>query len=110
MNVKESRQSPAAVEPNRQALTRKTSQTPCFQNMEKLTMGQRQLAAWAGIIGTTLFVAIFTLEGWYRPGYEPLKIYVSALSLGPRGGIQILNFILFGVLLFVFSRGVAPEY
>jgi hypothetical protein len=78
--------------------------------MEKLTMHQRQLSAWAGIIGATLFVLIFTLEGWYRPGYKPLEMYVSALSLGSRGWIQILNFIVFGMLLFVFSRGVAAEF
>lgn len=45
-------------------------------------MNQRQLAAWAGIIGATLFVFIFTLEGWCRPGYKPLEMYISALSLG----------------------------
>ncbi len=73
-------------------------------------MNRRQLSAWAGMIGATLFVLIFTLEGWYRPGYKPLEMYVSALSLGSRGWIQILNFIVFGVLLFVFSRGVAAEF
>jgi hypothetical membrane protein len=74
------------------------------------TLGQRRLAAWVGIIGPTLFVAIFTIEGWLRPGYEPLKMYVSELSLGARGWIQIVNFIVLGVLLFVFTRGVAAEF
>ena len=60
-------------------------------------MKQRQLA-WAGIIGPALFVGIFMLEGWVRPGYEPLKMYVSALSLGSRGWIQIVNFVGFGFL------------
>ena len=50
------------------------------------------------------------LEGWLRPGYEPLKMYVSELSLGPRGWIQIVNFVLFGLLLLVFTRGVAAEF
>ena len=78
--------------------------------MKKLTMGQRQLAAWAGVIGPALFVAVFTLEGWLRPGYEPLKMYVSALSLGPRGWIQMANFLVFGMLFFVFTRGVAAGF
>jgi Protein of unknown function (DUF998) len=78
--------------------------------MEQTIMNQRQISAWAGMIGTTLFVLIFTLEGWYRPGYKPLEMFVSALSLGSRGWIQILNFIIFGALLFVFSRGVAAEF
>lgn len=73
-------------------------------------MNQRQLSAWAGMLGATLFVLIFTLEGWYRPGYKPLQMFVSALSLGSRGWIQILNFIVFGTLLFVFSRGVAAAF
>lgn len=73
-------------------------------------MNQRQLSAWAGMVGATLFVLTFTLEGWYRPDYKPLQMFVSALSLGSRGWIQILNFIVFGTLLFVFSRGVAAAF
>jgi hypothetical protein len=73
-------------------------------------MDRRQRAAWAGMIGPPLFVAIFTLEGWLRPGYHPLGMFVSELSLGPRGWIQIVNFVVFGVLLLVFTRGVAAEF
>ena len=73
-------------------------------------MNQRQISAWAGLIATTLFVLIFTLEGWYRPGYKPLEMFVSELSLGSRGWIQILNFIIFGTLLFVFSWGITAEF
>ena len=78
--------------------------------MEKTLVNQRQISAWAGMIGATLFVLIFTLEGWYRPGYKPLEMFVSALSLGSRGWIQFLNFIIFGTLLFVFSQDVAAEF
>jgi hypothetical protein len=68
------------------------------------------LAVWAGIIGPVLFVAVFLLEGWIRPGYSPLAEYVSALSLGRRGWVQIANFVIFGALLFVFTRAVAAEF
>ena len=78
--------------------------------MKKTTIGQRQLAIWAGIIAPPLFVATFLLEGWLRPGYEPLSTFVSALSLGPRGWIQITNFIVFGALLLAFTRAVAAEF
>jgi hypothetical protein len=71
---------------------------------------RRRLAAWAGIIGPTLFAATFTIEGWLRPGYHPLGMFVSALSLGPRGWVQIVNFVVFGTLLLAFSRGVAAEF
>jgi hypothetical protein len=78
--------------------------------MKKLTMSQRRLAAWAGMVAPALFVAVFTIEGWLRPGYNPLSTYVSALSLGPRGWIQMANFIVLGLLLFVFTRAVAAEF
>jgi hypothetical protein len=78
--------------------------------MTKLSFNQRRLAAWTGILGSALFVAVFTIEGLIRPGYEPLKMYVSALSLGGRGWIQITNFLVFGSLLFLFTRGVAAEF
>jgi hypothetical protein len=78
--------------------------------MKKLTIGLRRLAAWAGIIGPALFVAVFTMEGWLRPGYEPLSTYISALSLGSRGWIQMVNFVVLGVLLLLFTRGVAAEF
>ncbi len=71
------------------------------------TMDRRQLAAWAGKIGPVLFVAVFTLEGWLRPGFNQAGMYVSELSLGPRGWIQILNFIIFGALTLLFTRSVA---
>jgi hypothetical protein len=73
-------------------------------------MNRRQLAAWAGMVGPALFVAVFALEGWLRPGYDPLGMYVSELSLGPRGWIQIANFVVLGVLFLLFARGVAAEF
>ena len=78
--------------------------------MRKTTGNLGQIAGWAGMIGSALFVVVFTVEGWLRPGYNPLSTYVSALSLGPRGWIQITNFLLFGALLFVFTRGLAAEF
>jgi hypothetical protein len=78
--------------------------------MKTMSSSQRQLAIWAGLIGPALFVSVFLLEGALRPGYNPLSTYVSALSLGPRGWIQIVNFILFGGLLLVFAWAVAGVF
>jgi hypothetical membrane protein len=69
-----------------------------------------EAAAWAGIIGPVLFIATFTVEGWLRPGYNPRAMFISALSLGPRGRIQIVNFIVFGALFLLFARGVAAAF
>jgi len=67
-------------------------------------------AAWAGIIGPLLFVAVFMIEGWLRPGYQAASMFISALALGPRGGIQIANFVLLGLLFLKFAQGVAAEF
>lgn len=70
----------------------------------------RVRAIWAGMIGPVLFVSIFLIEGRLRAGYDSLTMYVSALSLGPRGWVQILNFVVFGLLLLAFARGLAAGY
>ena len=67
-------------------------------------------AAIAGIIAPVIFVGVFTIEGELRSGYTPIGTYVSALSIGSRGLIQILNFLVFGVLFFFFARAVAADF
>lgn len=78
--------------------------------MNKNNSGLRRLTAIAGILAPLLFVGIFTIEGAIRPGYSPISMYISALSLGARGWIQIANFILFGVLTLFFTYGKWVEY
>ena len=70
----------------------------------------RRLAAWAGMAGPTLFVFVFTLEGWLRSGYNSFSMYVSELSLGSLGSIQIANFLAYSVLFLLFTRGIAAEF
>src|SRR5690242_18835283 len=70
----------------------------------------KSIAGWAGMIGSALFVTVFTVEGWLRPGYDWRSTFISELSIGPRGWIQIANFIVLGILFFVFTRGVAAEF
>ncbi|MBA3946610.1 MAG: DUF998 domain-containing protein [Herpetosiphonaceae bacterium] len=67
-------------------------------------------AAWAGIVGPALFVLVFMIEGRLRPNYSPISTFVSELSLGPRGWVQIANFMITGGLLLVFARGVAAQF
>lgn len=78
--------------------------------MKKALMGFRQNAAWAGLLAPVLFVTVFTIAGLLRQSYDPLSTYVSELALGPGGWIQMLNFVILGILLLVFSRGVAAEF
>lgn len=77
----------------------------------KITPQTRQkLAAYAGMLGSALFITIFTIEGYLRPGYNPISMYISELSLGPRGWIQVTNFILSGALLLIFAWGIRSQF
>lgn len=63
--------------------------------------------ALAGVVGPPLFVLVFTLAGWLRPGYSALRQEVSALGVGPTGWLQNINFVVFGVLLVLFAVAFA---
>ena len=69
-----------------------------------------RLSASAGMIGAVLFVSVFTIYGWLYPGYSPTRMFVSELSLGPYGRVQILNFLLTGALILVFGVGLASHF
>ncbi|MBL8994037.1 MAG: DUF998 domain-containing protein [Spirochaetia bacterium] len=61
------------------------------------------LATTAGIAAPILFLLTFTIEGLIRPGYSPASMPVSALSIGPRGWIQIANFLVSGCGILFFA-------
>lgn len=58
-----------------------------------------------GGVGAVLFTAIYLLEGVTRPGYDAWQQPISALSLGPGGWVEQVNFIVFGVLLMLSAVG-----
>jgi hypothetical membrane protein len=58
-----------------------------------------------GGIGALLFTATYLIEGITQPGYDARRQAISALSLGPGGWVQQINFIVFGVLLILASVG-----
>ncbi len=60
----------------------------------------------AGVLGTTLFVLVFLIDGATRSGYHPVRQPVSALALGPRGWGQTTNFIVSGLLTAASAAGV----
>jgi hypothetical protein len=59
----------------------------------------------AGTIGGLLFTAVYLAEGATRAGYDALAQPISALSLGPGGWAQQLNFVMFGVLMGLSAAG-----
>lgn len=68
------------------------------------------ISVYSGIIAPILFVIIFTVEGLFRENYSAMTNFISELSLGNRGWIQITNFLLFGFLFFVFSLGLLLKF
>ena len=78
--------------------------------MNNSAADRRQIAGWAGMLGSALFVVVFTLEGWLRPGYDARGTFISELSGGPRGWVQIVNFMMLGTLFLVFTWGVAADF
>ena len=53
----------------------------------------------AGTIGAALFVAVFTVLTATRADYDPVRHFVSILSLGDGGWAQVVNFVVGGLLI-----------
>ena len=59
-----------------------------------------------GVAAAAMFVAILLIEGMLRPNYNATYHMGSALSLGDRGWIQVVNFLQLGLGMFAFAVGV----
>ena len=70
------------------------------------------LAAGAGIAGPVLFTLLVLGLGSLQPEYRPWVESISAISVGPGGWLQDVNFVVFGILMGAFTialyRGVQP--
>jgi hypothetical protein len=71
--------------------------------------GALSVRAWlllaAGTAGGLAFTGVYLAAGAARAGYDALAQPVSALSLGPGGWVQQLNFVVFGVLVCLSAAG-----
>jgi len=70
---------------------------------------RRRVAVWSGMIGSLLFLAVFVAEDAFSPDFNWLSTAVSEHSRTPHGWIQITTFIVVGLLLVIFSRGIVEE-
>jgi hypothetical membrane protein len=59
-----------------------------------------------GVIGPILFIVVGFVAGAVRPGYSAWHTYVSMLSLGEGGWVQVANFFVTGALLIAFAVGL----
>lgn len=63
--------------------------------------------ALAGFVGPLLFVVIYTLDGFLRPGYSPIHQTISDLGVGPNALLLDISAVVSGLLLIGFAVGFA---
>ena len=63
-----------------------------------------------GAIAGPFFVLVVLIEGITRINYNSFRYPLSSLSIGDLGWIQIANFIITGLLLFLFSIGLKQTF
>jgi hypothetical protein len=59
-----------------------------------------------GVVAGPLFTLGYILAGITRADYSPWRHPISSLALGPDGWIQSASFVVVGVLLLAFTRGL----
>src|SRR3989442_7043082 len=59
-----------------------------------------------GVLAPPLFVLVFLVDGLIHPAYNPVTDFVSELSRGELGWLQIANFLVFGAAILVFAAGI----
>jgi Protein of unknown function (DUF998) len=72
-------------------------------------MDARDSGALAGIVTPPLFAATVLAQDYLRDDFDPVFRFISELSIGSLGWIQIANFIVHGFLSLIFARGVRAE-
>lgn len=60
----------------------------------------------AGAAGPVLFSAVWLVEGSIRPGYDPVRSWVSELALSSRGPVLIVACVLSGALIVALGAGL----
>src|SRR5438270_12856077 len=89
--------------------TEKNQEGSMMQAEENQVMEQSvvtRLLIAGGAIGPLLFIIVLLIEGATRPGYSAWHQYGSSLSLGPGGWMQIVNFLVCGLLTLCFAIGL----
>lgn len=60
----------------------------------------------AGALGGPVFVVSSLIQGLTREGFDPMRHAVSQLGLGPGGVVQVLTFVVSGVLMILGGIGL----
>ena len=67
-----------------------------------------RLAAGCGVVGPTMFTLAWIVFGAAWPGYDPRSQFISELAASdaPHGRAMVTAFLLLGVLVLIFARGL----
>jgi hypothetical membrane protein len=63
-----------------------------------------------GIVGPILCMTVFLIEGVTRPGYNPWRNWLSELSLGDQGWMNIANLAVSGLLILGFALALQRAF
>lgn len=75
-----------------------------------LTESNKKRMLACGPAGAFFFLIIFLVQGFLRNDYNAMRNPVSSLSLTEDGWIQVLNFLITGILILIFSFGIRTQY
>jgi hypothetical protein len=70
------------------------------------TLSLTRLLLWCGAVAGPLFLLVVLIQDYTRPGFNPRIHLLSQLSLGDWGWVQIVNFVLAGVLNLLYAWGL----
>ncbi len=75
-------------------------------SMQTKTLSLTRILLFCGAIAGPLFILIVLIQDYARPGFDPRLQPLSLLSLGDWGWVQIVNFVLAGVLNLLYAVGL----
>lgn len=70
------------------------------------TQSRTRILLLGGAIAGPLFILTVLIQDYTRPGFYPRLYLLSLLSLGDWGWVQIVNFVLAGVLNLLYAAGL----
>jgi hypothetical protein len=70
------------------------------------TLSLTRLLLWCGAVAGPLFLLTVLIQDYTRPGFNPRLHLLSQLSLGDWGWVQVVNFVLAGVLNLLYAWGL----
>src|SRR2546423_3346612 len=89
-----------------QSNQQQSADPPGGGSVQTKTLSLTRILLFCGAIAGPLFILIVLIQDYARPGFDPRLQPLSLLSLGDWGWVQIVNFVLAGVLNLLYAVGL----